>query len=52
MKHDKVIVFLSISISMSIPGVKYEGHTLLYTRFKKLIIMSVLNETQRHERGC
>ena len=52
MKHDKLIVFLSISISMTIPGVKYEGPTLLHTRVKKLIIMSVLNEAQRHERGC
>jgi len=41
-KHDKKIVFLSFTISMVIPGVKYEGPTLLHTWFNKLIIMSVL----------
>ena len=52
MKHDKQIVFLSITISMTIPGIMYEGPTLLHTRFNKFITMPVLNEAQRHERGC
>jgi hypothetical protein len=43
LKHDKQIVFLSITVSMIIPGVMYEGPTLLHTRFNKLIVMSGLN---------
>jgi hypothetical protein len=42
-KHDKKIVLLSITISLIIPGVIFEGPTLLHTGFNKLIIMSVLN---------
>jgi len=51
-KCDKQIVFLSITISMIIPEIIYEGPTLLHTQFNKLIIMSVLNYAQRHESGC
>jgi hypothetical protein len=43
-KHDKQIVFLSITISMTIPEIMYEGPILVHTRLNKFITMSVLNE--------